>query len=208
MNNRLISLILTIVLLSSSVAGTFASAEGVVASETTLKINQGKDTGALQVEATGETFLSGSMESEEWEQYVGDIETFVYGLIINQLEYFFDVFPGYVELSNGNHVYGIAYTDYSDCYTNEEESLRCFEAGFIPFVGEPVVYQEEIETGLLITGIDFEDEATSFLWSYDTDSFTLHCVVYNQYLQYGIDENKAIFYETSEYVPGICDEAL
>ena len=211
MSKKLISLLLTIALFTSAVLSSYAAAENVSTHDSALDIIIDKGTRATDAvleDAKASNSSDEQQESKEWEQYVGDIETFVYGLIINQLEYVFDVFPASIELSDGNQVYGIAYTDYSDCYTNEEESLCCFEAGFIPFNGELAVSQEEIESGLYITNLDFTDEKTSFIWSYESDSFRQHCVVYNQYLQYGVDGNGAIFYETAEYVPGVCDESL
>ena len=66
--------------------------------------------------------------SLEWEDYKGDLETFVYGLLINQLRYEYDTFQAYVDLPDGVTVCGIAYTDYEECYTDEEEKEYFFQA--------------------------------------------------------------------------------
>ena len=39
--------------------------------------------------------------SSNWEDYVGDYETFGYGLLANELKYAYDVFSAYVQLENG-----------------------------------------------------------------------------------------------------------
>jgi hypothetical protein len=82
------------------------------------------------------------------EDYVGDLETFVYGLLITKLEYIYDVFPAYIQLSSGYFVYGLAYTDYSECYTTEDETVAYFMSGFLPFVGELEIPQEDFDSGL------------------------------------------------------------
>ena len=212
MNRKIIALILAIVLLTSTLPSWNAGAESTSTSDS-ITVNSIQDKG-IQVESAVMEGIKADGSSDEkltsnsWEKYVGDIETFVYGLIINQLEYAFDVFPACVELSDGDAIYGIAYTDYANCYTNEDETECCFEAGFIPFNGELKVSQKEFDSGLYITNLDFTDDKTSFLWVYGSDPIRQHCVVYNQYLQYGIDEDGAIFYETTEYVPGVCDESI
>lgn len=180
MSKKLISLFLIITLLTTVILGSYTSAESNETSDST----------------------------QEWEQYIGDTETFIYGLIIKQLEYVYDVFPAGVELPDGNYIYGIGYTDYSECYTDEDETVCCFDAGFIPYNGELPVSEEAFNSGLTITDLDYKDDKVSFRWAYGSDPFTQHCVVYNQYVQYGIDESGAIFYNTSEYTPRTCDEEL
>ena len=209
MIRKLISLLLTIVMITSAV-NNLAAAED----------NSTSDSAFKEIESRGvkvESIVDSAKENEtsderpnstQWEEYAGDIETFVYGLIIRQLEYSFDVFPGCVDLSDGSTVYGLAYTDYSNCMTNEDESLCCFDTGFIPFNGELPVPQEEFDSGLYISNLDFADEKTSFLWVYGSDPIKAHCVVYGQYLQYGVDDNGSIFYEATKYIPRDYDESI
>ena len=209
MIRRLISLLLTIVMITSAVSN-LAAAEDSPSSTSALKEIESR---GIKVESVIDSVKENDASDEgqssvEWEDYAGDIETFVYGLIIRQLEYSFDVFPACVDLSDGNTVYGLAYTDYSNCMTNEDESLCCFDAGFIPFNGELPVPQEEFDSGLYISNLDFVDDKTSFLWVYGSDPIRQHCVVYGQYLQYGIDDNGSIFYEATKYIPRVCDETI
>ena len=156
----------------------------------------------------GTVVLSPYLISDNYEDYIGDIETFVYGLIINQLEYFYDVFPACVELSDTQCVYGLGYTDYAECYTDEDETHAYFMAGFMPFVGELEVPEDEFDTGLLLYNLDYQDEETTFVWYYQSDPFSEHCVVFGKYLIYGVDETGGVFFRTEEYVRGYCDESL
>ena len=146
--------------------------------------------------------------SHDWEDYVGDMETFVYGLIINQLSYKYDVFPAYTVLSNGYSVYGLAYTDYSECYTNEDESECYFMAGFLPYSGELEVPEEDFDAGLILYDLEYSNETTTFVLKYSSAEFSSHCVVYGQYLKYGIDATGRIYYTYEPYESGQCDESL
>ena len=146
--------------------------------------------------------------SVDWEDYVGDLETFVYGLIVNELNYTHDTFAARVELLDGSSVYGIAYTDYSECYATDDESEYCFEAGFIPFIGELTIPQEDFDEGLIVNNLDYQDESASFILAYGSEAFSNHCVIYGQYLKYGVDNNGQIFYTASNYVSGECDKSL
>lgn len=144
----------------------------------------------------------------DWEKYSGDIETFVYGLLIRQLQYIYDVFPAFTVLSNGETVTGLAYTDYQKCYTNDNETSYVFETGFLPYSGEVEIPQDEFEAGLQIRNAEYTDEKTSFILTLKSDPFIEHCVVYNKYLKYGVNESGSIFYEAEDYTRGKCDESI
>lgn len=144
----------------------------------------------------------------EWEDYVGDLETFVYGLISNELSYGYDTFPAFAELTDGTVIYGIGYSDYSECYSNEDETKTIFTAGFLPYYGEEMIPDEEFESGLELHDMDYVDETSSFVWTYKSDSYMNHCVVYGQYLTYGVNEFGQIDYHTEDYVAGYCNEEL
>lgn len=146
--------------------------------------------------------------STNWEDYVGDIETFVYGLLAYQLEDRYDVFPAYVELSDGTGIYGLAYSDYSECYSNEDESQAYFAAGFMSFSGEQGIPDEEFESVIVVHNLDYEDENTGFLLKYAAEEFVDHCVVFGQYVKYGANANGQISYSAEEYVRGQCDESI
>ena len=164
------------------------------------------------VDAAVETIIENTQGtkvlSTRWEDYVGDPETFIYGLIINQLRYKYDVFPASIDLSNGTTVYGIAYTDYTECYVSDDESVCCFEAGFVPYCGEPPVPDDDFNSGLQIQNLDYSDPTVSFVFAFGSSTFTEHCVVYGQYVKYGVNENGQVFYETTKYQKGECDEEL
>ncbi|MBQ2712848.1 MAG: hypothetical protein IJF71_05655, partial [Clostridia bacterium] len=146
--------------------------------------------------------------SYDYKDYIGDLETFVYGLITSKLEYIYDVFTAYVELSDSYCVYGLGYTDYTECYTNEEETSVCFMAGFLPFVGELEIPEEEFNAGLYLYDLDYQDEETQFVWAYKSDAFLEHCVVYGTYLQYGVSEDGQIVYNAAPYEKEKCDLSL
>ncbi len=146
--------------------------------------------------------------STNWEDYVGDFETFVYGLLVNELKHKYDVFSAYVNLEDGTPVYGIAYTDYSECYSNEDETEAVFKAGFIPYYGETDIPDDEFDNGIQLYDCEFQDDSTSFILAYESDAFTEHCVVFEKYLKYGVDDFGHIYYETQDYEQGKCDESL
>lgn len=146
--------------------------------------------------------------SMNWEDYIGDVETFVYGLFTEQMRNDYNVFPGYVEKDNGEVVSGIVYTDFDEAYQTEEEDFCYFGAGFIPYRGELSFTEEELESGLEIFDAEYELENTGFLLTYESVPFQDHCVVYGKYVKYGVDENGHLTYEYEDYVDRQCDESL
>lgn len=146
--------------------------------------------------------------SLDYKDYIGDIETFVYGLMINQLKYLYNVFPACVYVSEGYFVYGLAYTDFLECYTNEDETIEYYYSGFLPFNGELEVSDEDFNSGLYIHDLEYEDPSIKFIWKYKSGSFIDHCVVYDSYVKYGISENGAIFYEEMKYSKECVDVSI
>ena len=146
--------------------------------------------------------------SSNWEDYVGDIETFIYGLLIEKLGYKYDVFPAYTITSDGTEIYGIAYSDYSQGYLNEDDSKCFFSAGMLFYGEEPILSDEEFDNGLEVINLDYRDEETSFLLEYISTPFTEHCVVYDKYVLYGVDENGQIYYDAKDYARDEVDESL
>lgn len=135
--------------------------------------------------------------SYDYEDYVGDIETFVYGLMIRQLKLFYDVFPSYVELVSGDYVYGLCYTDNSELYTIEDESQYFVMCGFLPFPGEVEVDEDNFSLGLYINDLEYPNNETKYVWKYKSEPVDMHCVVYGQYLVYGVDENGCMYFTDS-----------
>ena len=152
--------------------------------------------------------LGSSFISNDWHDYVGDLETFTYGLIIKQLEQRFDVFSGFVQISTGEIIYGIAYTDFSECYTNDDETIRYIFAGFIPYYGEEAVPDSDFNNGLYIYSYENIYENMEFIFSYKAEEIWDHCVVFNSYLKYGINSDGCVDFIAEDYVRGRCDESL
>ena len=155
-----------------------------------------------------ESILPNGVFSDNWEDYKGDLETFVYGAIEDLLAFRYDVFPGDVELEDGTVISGICYTDYSECYTDEDETETYIMAGMIPYYGEEEIPEEEFEKGLILRNVDYEDDNTKFVLSMQSAPFKEHCVIYGKYLTYGVGENGQIEYDAEEYVQGRYDKSL
>lgn len=188
---QLISLILIVALIGSSISGCGKN-PNITADENVDKVKE---------EVV-------SLISNNWEDYIGDVETFVYGLVTNELGYMYDVFPASVTLSDGLSVFGLAYTDYEECFADEEENISCFTVGFIPGVGEISIPEEDLNSGLLVENLDYNDENTQFILKYQSEEFSEHCVVYNQYVTYGVNSAGQLFYTSEEFQRGNCDETL
>ncbi len=144
--------------------------------------------------------------STDWNDYVGDLDTFVYGLITAEYGLCYDVFNACIVLEDGRTVYGLGYSDYAGVFESDSDEVL-FPAGFLALIGEPAIPAELIEKGVVVTNLDSEDNC-EFIYSYESEPYLEHCVIWGQYLKYGINENGAITYETCEYVNGECDEEL
>ena len=143
--------------------------------------------------------------STDWRDYVGDLDTFVYGLLGAEYRLKYDVFDACIELADGTEIYGLGYTDYNGVFESDDKTY--FPAGFISLIGEESIPAEEADEGLEIIDLNTED-SYGFVYAYDTDSYIEHCVIWNQYLKYGVNEEGTITYESCEYVKGECDEEL
>lgn len=157
------------------------------------------------------SLLSNSTEiSTTPDDYVGDLDVFTYGIIITALELYYDVFTASVVLSTGKEIFGIAYTDYSSAYLDEEDGRTYISTGFMPLIGQTAVEDDEFEKGLLVYDLAIDEETFeySYVWEYKSGAYKEHCVVFNNYLVYGVDESGAVFNEYKPYVRGECDEDI
>ncbi|MCH5256165.1 MAG: hypothetical protein J1D87_02685 [Lachnospiraceae bacterium] len=214
--NRFVSILLSVCMVASLLSGcgkqeipsknNIEIGTNAIVEETVESILQHTDTVASTDDILEDA--SSILLSDNWEDYLGDMETFVYGLVANQIGYFYDVFPGYIRLSDGTEVSGIAYSDYSECYANEDEAQGCFFAGFIPYIGETEIQDSEFDAGLEIYNIEYQDEIASFVLAYRSDSFIDHCVVYGKYVKYGVDEKGSLFYKEAIYDKESVDEEI
>lgn len=175
----------------------FQEAKGsIAATETTLPAN---DDHIIPLE---------SRISDDWHDYIGDLDTFVYGALINEYQMAYKTFNAVITLPDESNIYGIGYTDYSSYFEREDGKGGYFPAGFLALIGEPEIPEEMAESGLEITNLDNPDSEYQFVYAYDTEPFLEHCVIWNQYLRYGIDDNQHITYMTQDYERGVCDEEL
>lgn len=146
--------------------------------------------------------------SYNWEDYVGNIDAFVYGLIVTQLEQIYDVFGACITLEDGTVVHGIAYSDYDYVFEAEEDKMIFFPAGFIPFIGEPVLPSSIVDEGIEIENLEYSDDKYGFVLAYETPEFKDHCVVWGKYLNYGVNDEGRIFYTCNDYNIEKCDSTL
>ncbi len=216
---RLLSVLTASVLLSSLLCGCAESSENSLITEDTTpkQTDITETTTALLAEAITTALREQSKESEihgdplafRIEDYAGDMDAFVYGLLISEYELCYNVFQASIELPDGTSVFGIAYTDYADYYESDD-GTGFFPAGFISLIGEPVIPKDAITKGLEITDLELETSpsGSSYVYSYECEPFMEHCVVWGQYLQYGVDANGAVTYKAEKYQRGSCDESL
>ncbi len=144
--------------------------------------------------------------SDDWNDYIGDIDTFVYGLILNQYQLVYDTFNAMIVLPDGSEIYGIAYTDY-DTYFESDDNTGFFSAGFLGLIGEESLSKEYENEGLEIINLDYDDPDCKFVYAYDCDDYMEHCVIWNHYLQYGV-KSGTITYDCTEFDKDKCDERI
>jgi len=206
--NRILSLVLVAVTLVTTISGC-AKQTGTLS---TNEINTEEI--AELISQNIEDYIDDSVSnatpvtiSTDWEDYEGNVDTLVYGLLCNQYALCYDVFNAEVTLPDGTQIYGMAYSDYQYYLESDDEDLGYFPAGFIAYIGESSIPSELVNQGLEIYNLDYQDDNFKFVLAYDTEDYMQHCVVWNQYLQYGVD-NGAITYKAQDFSKDICDESL
>ena len=207
---RFTSLVIAIVMTFTTLAGCASEAKESsigkntsVATSITTKEIADSISEAIHKEAQSE-LMNISFDPDD---YAGDLDAFVYGLIVTEYELCYNVFNAAIELSDGEMVYGIGYTDYAERYDSDDGKIF-FPAGFIALIGEPEIPADEVENGLEILDLECETYEYGFVLAYETDAFTEHCVIWEQYLQYGVDSTGTITYNAKPYVEGVYDESL
>ena len=212
---RILSLLLIVVISTSNLLG--CAKKEVPVQEYNEETNI--DTEAIAEVITNEIKeeLAAQAENEEvsappvsistnWEDYVGDLDTFVYGLLSAEYSSRYDVFKACIDLDDDTTVYGLGFSDYAGVFESDANETY-FPAGFLAFIGEPSIPSDSIEEGLVINNLDCDDDY-DFVYAYETSPYLEHCIIWDQYLKYGIDEGGRITYESSEYIKGECDEDL
>ena len=166
-------------------------------------VDESGETESQKINEEESEFLEEETENDE------DLLDFAYSLLIEQLEYGYNVFHGVVQNSDGQYVCGLAYYDYSDCYVDTKDADQIYiMCGFIPEVGEALVSEKDFNSGLIIMNPDYNDPNVHFVWKYKSDAMYDHCVVNGKYLTYGIDNYGRAYYETCEYSREVCDTSL
>ena len=141
--------------------------------------------------------------------YTYDTEAFVYGLIEAVAPASCELFAAKLTDNEGEYYLGIAYTDYSRLY-KDDEGNSYYLAGFMSLVGEPTVENNGLNSGLEIERLDgLGEEETTYVYSYKPEAFETHCVALGKYFTFGVDENASIFYEMVDYTgPSCIDQSL
>lgn len=133
--------------------------------------------------------------------YEIDTEDFVCELVASDLSIYYDVFPARVTLLSGEKVYGLGFTDYSEAYELEDGSRTLFSAGFISYCGEPAISENDRESVLEIVRLNEDVEGYGFIYTWEREAYRAHCVVFNNYVVYGVDEAGEIVYTEQAYDP-------
>ncbi len=224
--SRIIALITTIVLLVPFVTGCSKEATSQQSPSVITDVRPTVSSNKTPIELTTEQITEQLVESiteslhaqhepkaepvnisHEWEDYAGDLDTFVYGLMLKEYELDYSVFNAALMLPDGSAIYGIGYTDYSDFYQSDD-GMGFFPAGFISLIGEPEIPADQIEKGLEIHDLDYDGTDIDFVYAYECEPYLEHCVIWDQYLQYGVDDKGAITYNADKYQRGECNESL
>ena len=204
----IIAIVMTLTTLVGCASGAKESSNGddnsVAASITTKEIADSISEAIRKEVESQEEWMNISFDPDD---YAGDLDAFVYGLIVTEYKLCYNVFNASIELSDGEMVYGIGYTDYAERYDSDDGKIF-FPAGFIALIGEPEIPKSEIENGLEIFDLECEDDEHGFVLAYDTDPFTEHCVIWGQYLQYGVDDDGSITYKAEEFDGENYDETI
>ena len=224
--NRISALVLIATLITSSLSGCGRTGVETSAETMTTPISTTEIAEAITQEiileaesstAAAETFSPAIEEhivplenriSDDWHDYIGDLDAFVYGALVSEYQLAYKTFNAVITLPDDSEIYGIGYTDYSSYFEREDGEGGYFPAGFLALIGEPEIPEGLSVSGIEIINLDNPDSEYQFVYAYDTEPFLEHCVIWNQYLRYGIDDNQHITYMTQDYERGKCDEEL
>ncbi len=142
--------------------------------------------------------------SEAANDYTGivenvDLNYFVYEKVFDEFSIAYDTFDAALKMPDGSEIYGIGYSDFSAYFESDDGSKGFFPAGFIMSDGDLVIPDEDIEKGLEIENLTYNDENVGFVLAYETEAFTEHCVVGGKYIQYGINDKGCLFHTEADF---------
>lgn len=141
------------------------------------------------------------------EDYIGDLETFTYGLITNELSLYYETFSAYVYSAEYGEYYGIGFTNYDNVFV-DDEGMYYFSSGMLYYVDEEALPIDLIDDGLELENLDFDYPDYSFVLTEKLESFKKHCVYSNYYLTYGVSEANEIYYNAIPFDREKCDLTL
>ncbi len=137
-----------------------------------------------------------------------DLELFVYEKLFDEYSMCYDTFDAVVYLDDGTEVHGIGYSDFGSYFESDNGGKNFFPAGFLVDKDAGIIPGEDIDKGLEIFNLDYEDENYGFVYAYKTTPYLEHCVIDGKYLKYGINEDGVISYTAEDFSREICDESI
>ena len=137
-----------------------------------------------------------------------DYEAFVYDQLFSEYSLIYDTFDASVTLPDGSEIYGIGYSNLS-CYLESiDETKGYFPAGFISFDENTIISEGDLETGLEIKNLSYQNDDFSFVFAYKTEPYLEHCVYEGKYIQYGVDAFGRAIHKEENYSREVCDTSL
>jgi len=178
------------------------------ASEETVESEESADTKSSSLANSNDGNAKGE-PAGEWESYLGNIDAFVYALLYNELSTSYTVFNGVITLPDGTEVYGLGYTDYTSYLQRVDNNKKgYFPAGFIGYIGEPAIPADETDNAIIIQDVDNDNIQYPYVFAYNPEPFMEHCVIWNEYLRYGVGDDGCITYKAEPFDKEKCDLSL
>lgn len=147
-------------------------------------------------------------DAEEVENAQKNIDYFVYERLFKEYSVAFDTFDAVLKLPDGSEINGIGYSDLASYFEPVGTGKGYFPAGFLIDGSNVVISQEDIDKGLEIENLSYQNDDYGFVFAYNTEPYLEHCVVDGKYVQYGIDKNGNITHEECEYSRDVCDTSI
>ena len=136
------------------------------------------------------------------------LDLFVYEKLFDEYSMCYDTFDAVVYLDDGTEVHGIGYSDFGSYFESEDGGKNFFPAGFLVDKDGGTISEEDIDKGLEIYNLDYEDENYGFVYAYKTTPYSEHCVIDGKYVKYGINDDGVISYTAEDFSRDICDESI
>ena len=137
-----------------------------------------------------------------------DYEAFVYDQLLSDYSLIYDTFDASITLPDGSEIYGIGYSDLSCYFESMDKTKGYFPAGFISFDENTIVSEDDLETGLEIKNLSYQNDDFSFVFAYKTEPYLEHCVYEGKYIQYGVDAFGRAIHKEENYSKEVCDTSL